>query len=98
MGLAWTARDHRQGVRCCGECHYTNTERIPVIRPAGRGVTSGATARTCRVQPHSLLGGCCVLLAFYLQRDVDELVFLAADELALPGPVEQLMRGHAVAL
>ena len=31
------------------------------------------------------------LLALDLQRDVDELVFLAADEFALAGPVEQLM-------
>ena len=39
-----------------------------------------------------------VLLALDLQRDVDELVLLAADELALTGAMQQLVRGHAVAL
>ena len=32
----------------------------------------------------------CSLLAFDFQRDVDQLVFLAADEFALTGPVQQL--------
>ena len=43
-------------------------------------------------------GGRRVLLAFDLQRDVDELVLLAADELALTGAMQQLVRGHAIAL
>ena len=43
-------------------------------------------------------GGTAFLLALDLQRDVDELVFLAADELALTGPVQQLVRRDAVAL
>ena len=37
------------------------------------------------------------LLAFDLQSDVDELVFLTADELALTGPVQQLVGRHVVA-
>ena len=38
------------------------------------------------------------LLALDLQRDVDELVFLAADEFALAGPVQQLVGRDVVAL
>jgi len=38
------------------------------------------------------------LFAFDLECDVDELVFLAADEFALACPVQQLVGGHAVAL
>ena len=40
----------------------------------------------------------CPQLALDLERDVDELVFLSADELALTRPVQQLVSGHAVAL
>lgn len=38
------------------------------------------------------------LLPFDLQGDVDELVLLAADKLALAGPVQQLVGRHTVAL
>lgn len=43
-------------------------------------------------------GRTAIQLAFDFQRDVDELVFLATDELALTGPVQQRRRRHAVAL
>ncbi len=39
-----------------------------------------------------------LLLTLDFQSDVDELVFLAADELALTGPVQQLVGGYAIAL
>ena len=51
-----------------------------------------------RFQRGMRLGGRRLLLPFDLQGDVDELVLLAADELALAGPVQQLVGGHAVAL
>ncbi len=51
-----------------------------------------ATLAPCRESPRS-----CFLPA-QLERDVDQLVLLPADELALPGPDEDLRAGHAVAL
>ncbi|OKH72866.1 hypothetical protein EB74_22580 [Mycobacterium sp. SWH-M5] len=43
-------------------------------------------------------GRLCLLLALDLQRDVDQLILLTADELALAGAVQQLMCGYAVPL
>src|ERR1700722_7508227 len=45
-----------------------------------------------------LCGNPAVAFALDLQRDVDELVFLAANQLALTGPVQQLVRRDAVPL
>ena len=47
-----------------------------------------STVWSVRPPRWSGVGG--LLLAFDLQVDIDELVFLAADELALPGPVQHL--------
>src|SRR5579884_235642 len=38
-----------------------------------------------------------LLLTLDFQRDVDQLVFLPADEFALTSPIQQRRRGHAVA-
>src|SRR3546814_4429845 len=50
---------------------------------------------TCRNRPPTSAVG--VLLGLQLQRDVDELVLLATDQLALPGLEQDLRAGDAVA-
>src|ERR1700722_13392702 len=58
-----------------------------------------ATATVCGLCPGSArCSNSAVSLALDLQRDVDELVFLTADQLALTGPVQQLVSRDAVAL
>src|ERR1700744_571842 len=49
------------------------------------------------VRPHRLCRGA-FLLPLDLQRDVDELVFLTTDQLALTGSVQQLVGRNAVEL
>ena len=58
----------------------------------------GPTSNFERRQAVRLLRWCGLLLALELQRDVDELVLLAADQLALAGPMQDLGAGDAVAL
>lgn len=57
---------------------------------------SSSTPQTLR---RNRLGrGAFGLLPLDLQRDVDQLVLLTADEFALPGPMEQLVRRHVITL
>src|ERR1700723_2597460 len=69
---------------------------LPLIEGTCAGVTA-AGAGAARL----VLGGFLTtrgLFAFDFQRDIDELVFLTADEFALAGPVQQLMGRHTVTL
>src|SRR5277367_4708333 len=67
-------------------------------RAHAREATRGGYAQA--VQMLRLMRGrsAVFLFALDLQRDVDELVFLTADQLALTGPVQQLVGRNAVAL
>src|ERR1700759_5659875 len=69
-------------------------------RPTWMSCSCGEATRSGYAQPvrsPRLFCGA-FLLPLDLQRDVDELVFLTADQLALTGPVQQLVGRNAVAL
>src|ERR1700742_5120806 len=75
-----------------------NPARPIKCRAHGREATRGGYAPP--VQMLRLMRGrsTVFLLALNLQRDVDELVFLTTDQLALTGPVQQLVGRNAVTL
>ena len=66
--------------------------------PDSHSVTTGGQLGRggCDSPVASLLPTGGVLLALDLQRDVDELVFLTTDQLALAGPVQQLVDAEIV--
>src|SRR5699024_12722023 len=74
-------------------CPRPTTWRSPTPSdpPAG-----GSAGRQAAARPRS--GGRALLLLLDLQRDVDELVLLAADEATFARADEDLRRRHAVAL